>query len=57
MLKPLREEQPLAALDPARGIMRECGRDEPSAFRLLQKLAVAKRKALREWAGAVLLTE
>jgi len=33
------------------------GRDEPSAFLRLQKLAMDKRKSLREVAEAILLTE
>jgi response regulator NasT len=33
------------------------GMDEPQAFRRLQKLAMDKRKSLRQVAEAVLLTE
>jgi response regulator NasT len=44
-------------LDRAKGILMKRGMDEPGAFRRLQKLAMDKRKSLREVAEAILLTE
>jgi response regulator NasT len=44
-------------IDRAKGILMKKGMDEPQAFRRLQKLAMDKRKSLREVAEAVLLTE
>ena len=43
------------ALDRAKGLLMEKGLSEPEAFRRLQKLAMDKRKSLREIAEAVLL--
>ena len=44
-------------VDRAKGVLMKRGMDEPSAFRRLQKLAMDKRKSLREVAEALLLTE
>ncbi|TLM66313.1 MAG: response regulator [Deltaproteobacteria bacterium] len=44
-------------VDRAKGLLMKRGLDEPSAFRRLQKLAMDKRKSLREVAEAILLTE
>jgi response regulator NasT len=44
-------------VDRAKGVLMKRGMDEPSAFRRLQKLAMDKRKSLREVAEAILLTE
>jgi len=44
-------------IDRAKGVLMKRGMDEPTAFRRLQKLAMDKRKSLREVAEAVLLTE
>ena len=44
-------------IDRAKGVLMKRGMDEPAAFRRLQKLAMDKRKSLREVAEAVLLTE
>jgi len=44
-------------IDRAKGVLMKRGMDEPQAFRRLQKLAMDKRKSLREVAEAVLLTE
>jgi response regulator NasT len=44
-------------IDRAKGVLMKRGMDEPEAFRRLQKLAMDKRKSLREVAEAVLLTE
>ena len=41
----------------AKGILMKKGMDEPQAFRRLQKLAMDKRKSLRDVAEAILLTE
>lgn len=43
------------ALDRAKGLLMEKGLSEPEAFRRLQKLAMDKRKSLREVAEALLL--
>jgi len=43
------------ALDRAKGLLMEKGMSEPEAFRRLQKLAMDKRKSLREVAEALLL--
>jgi AmiR/NasT family two-component response regulator len=64
-LSNLREEvaklqETLAArkvIDRAKGVLMKRGMDEPGAFRRLQKLAMDKRKSLREVAEAILLTE
>jgi len=45
------------ALDRAKGILMERGMSEPDAFKRLQKLAMDKRKSLREIADAVVLAE
>ncbi|HSK46948.1 MAG TPA: response regulator [Coriobacteriia bacterium] len=42
-------------LDRAKGILMERGMNEPEAFRRLQKLAMDKRKTLREIAEAVII--
>lgn len=42
-------------LDRAKGLLMERGMSEPEAFKRLQKLAMDKRKSLREIAEAVLL--
>ena len=42
-------------LDRAKGLLMEKGLSEPEAFRRLQKLAMDKRKSLREVAEALLL--
>jgi response regulator NasT len=44
-------------VDRAKGLLMKRGMDEASAFRRLQKLAMDKRKSLREIAEAILLTE
>jgi response regulator NasT len=44
-------------VDRAKGLLMRRGMDEPTAFRRLQKLAMDKRKSLREVAEAILLTE
>jgi response regulator NasT len=44
-------------VDRAKGLLMKRGMDEPAAFRRLQKLAMDKRKSLREVAEAILLTE
>lgn len=44
-------------LDRAKGILMARGMSEPEAFRRLQKLAMDKRKSLREIAEAVILAE
>jgi AmiR/NasT family two-component response regulator len=44
-------------VDRAKGVLMKRGMDEPSAFRRLQKLAMDKRKSLREVAEAILMTE
>jgi response regulator NasT len=44
-------------VDRAKGVLMKRGLDEPSAFRRLQKLAMDKRKSLREVAEAILLAE
>ena len=44
-------------VDRAKGALMKKGLDEPAAFRRLQKLAMDKRKSLREVAEAVLLME
>lgn len=44
-------------IDRAKGILMKKGMDEPQAFRRLQKLAMDKRKSLRDVAEAILLTE
>jgi len=44
-------------VDRAKGVLMKQGMDEPAAFRRLQKLAMDKRKSLREIAEAVLLME
>jgi response regulator NasT len=44
-------------IDRAKGVLMKRGMDEPTAFRRLQKLAMDKRKSLREVAEAILLTE
>ena len=44
-------------IDRAKGVLMKRGMDEPQAFRRLQKLAMDKRKSLREVAEAILLTE
>ena len=44
-------------IDRAKGVLMKRGMDEPQAFRRLQKLAMDKRRSLREVAEAVLLTE
>jgi response regulator NasT len=44
-------------IDRAKGVLMKRGMDEPEAFRRLQKLAMDKRKSLREVAEAILLTE
>jgi response regulator NasT len=44
-------------IDRAKGVLMKRGMDEPQAFRRLQKLAMDKRKTLRDVAEAVLLTE
>ena len=44
-------------VDRAKGLLMKRGLDEPSAFRRLQKLAMDKRKSLREVAEAILLAE
>ncbi|MBW2452212.1 MAG: ANTAR domain-containing protein, partial [Deltaproteobacteria bacterium] len=44
-------------VDRAKGVLMKKGMDEPAAFRRLQKLAMDKRKSLREVAEAVLLME
>ncbi len=44
-------------VDRAKGILMKRGMDEASAFRRLQKLAMDKRKSLREVAEAILLAE
>ncbi|MDT8441351.1 MAG: ANTAR domain-containing protein [Desulfuromonadales bacterium] len=41
----------------AKGVLMKKGMDEPAAFRRLQKLAMDKRRSLREIAEAVLLME
>jgi len=64
-LSSLREEvdklkETLAArkvIDRAKGVLMKRGMNEPEAFRRLQKLAMDKRRSLREVAEAVLLTE
>ena len=43
-------------IDRAKGVLMQRGMDEPQAFRRLQKLAMDKRKSLREVAEAILLT-
>jgi response regulator NasT len=43
-------------VDRAKGLLMKRGMDEPAAFRRLQKLAMDKRKSLREVAEAILLT-
>lgn len=45
------------AIDRAKGVLMKRGMDEPTAFRRMQKLAMDKRKSLREVAEAILLTE
>jgi AmiR/NasT family two-component response regulator len=45
------------ALDRAKGIMMARGMSEPEAFKRLQKLAMDKRKPLREIADAIVLAE
>jgi AmiR/NasT family two-component response regulator len=45
------------ALDRAKGIMMARGMSEPEAFKRLQKLAMDKRKSLREIADAIVLAE
>lgn len=44
-------------IDRAKGVLMKRGMGEPEAFRRLQKLAMDKRKSLREVAEAILLTE
>lgn len=44
-------------IDRAKGVLMKKGLDEPQAFRRLQKLAMDKRKSLRDVAEAILLTE
>lgn len=44
-------------VDRAKGVLMQRGLDEPAAFRRLQKLAMDKRKSLREVAEAILLAE
>lgn len=44
-------------VDRAKGLLMKRGMDEPSAFRRLQKLAMDRRKSLREVAEAILLAE
>jgi len=44
-------------VDRANGVFMKRGMGEPSAFLRLQKLAMDKRKSLREVAEAILLTE
>jgi response regulator NasT len=44
-------------VDRAKGVLMKRGLDEPTAFRRLQKLAMDKRKSLREVAEAILLAE
>jgi response regulator NasT len=44
-------------VDRAKGLLMKKGLDEPAAFRRLQKLAMDKRKSLREVAEAILLAE
>jgi response regulator NasT len=44
-------------IDRAKGVLMKRGMDEPQAFRRLQKLAMDKRKSLRDVAEAILLTE
>lgn len=44
-------------IDRAKGVLMKRGMSEPEAFRRLQKLAMDKRKSLREVAEAILLTE
>lgn len=44
-------------VDKAKGVLMRQGLSEPDAYRKLQKLAMDKRKSLREVASAVLLTE
>ncbi len=64
-LSSLREEvdklkETLAArkvIDRAKGVLMKRGMNEPEAFRRLQKLAMDKRRSLREVAEAVLLTD
>lgn len=41
----------------AKGVLMKQGMDEPQAFRRLQKLAMDKRRSLRQVAEAILLTE
>jgi len=44
-------------IDRAKGVLMKRGMSEPDAFRRLQKLAMDKRKSLRDVAEAILLTE
>ena len=44
-------------IDRAKGVLMKRGMDEPQAFRRLQKLAMDKRKSLRDVGEAILLTE
>ena len=44
-------------IDRAKGVLMKQGMDEAQAFRRLQKLAMNKRKSLREVAEAILLTD
>ncbi|MDH3998207.1 MAG: ANTAR domain-containing protein, partial [Desulfuromonadales bacterium] len=44
-------------IDKAKGVLMKKGLDEPQAFRRMQKLAMDKRKSLRDVAEAILLTE
>jgi response regulator NasT len=44
-------------IDRAKGVLMKRGMAEPEAFRRLQKLAMDKRKSLRDVAEAILLTE
>ena len=44
-------------VDRANGVFMKRGMGEPSAFRRLQKLAMDKRKSLREVAETIVLTE
>jgi response regulator NasT len=44
-------------LDRAKGVLMQSGLSEPEAFKRLQRLAMDKRRSLREIAEAVLLTE
>jgi len=44
-------------IERAKGVLMKRGMGEPEAFRRLQKLAMDKRKSLREVAEALLLTE